>query len=126
MNGKDRQDLKAGSRENRANPVEPFFLTLTVKAGGEQVVTDYCIAHLRARGFAVTPPNENWELMKNFLKRLDISAMHFHRCMKIPHRPDALFYPTPRRVMEILSNPAFDAFAKRHKQPARKTKPQTS
>jgi hypothetical protein len=97
----------------------PFAFTLTVKADGEKVVTDYCIAHLRERGYAVTPPNENWELMKNFLKRLGISAMHFNRCMKIPHRPDVLVYPSATRVMEILSNPAFDAFVKRHKKPDR-------
>ena len=77
-----------------------FKLQLDVSGKSEAHITEFAIAHLRARGYAVASPNENWELMKNFLKRLDISAMHFHRCMKIPHRPDVLVYPVASRVME--------------------------
>lgn len=97
-----------------------FHLQLDVTGNSEAVVTEFCIGHLRERGYAVAPPNEKWETMKEFLARLDTSWSNFRRCLADPRRPHVLIHPSARRVSEILSNAAFDAFVKRHKQPERK------
>jgi hypothetical protein len=103
----------------------PFSLTLTVKAGGEQVVTDYCIAHLRERGYHIAAPNENWETAREFNKRLDVCAAAIHRALRREGCPNVLIHfgagkGKEGRIMGICSNPAFEAFLKRHKQPTQK------
>jgi hypothetical protein len=100
---------------------ELFTLTLTVKAGGEQVVTDYCVAHLRERGYSVTAPGEKWETAAQFNKRLGICWQGIHRALKRPGCPNVLIKygpgrgPGGKRIAGICSNPAFDAFVTRHK-----------
>jgi hypothetical protein len=98
-----------------------FELTLTVKAGGEEIVTQYCIDHLRERGYAVTAPGEKWETASEFNKRLGICWEGIHRALKRPGCPGVLIDwtsgrgPNNRRIRGICSNPAFDAFVVRHK-----------
>jgi hypothetical protein len=92
-----------------------FRATLDVTGASEAHVTAFAITHLRTHGYSVTAPNESWEKLKVFLKRLGISYTHFRRVIQHPHRPDVLVFPTTARVQEILSNPDFDAFCLRNK-----------
>jgi hypothetical protein len=101
-----------------------FHLTLTVSGESEQIVTDYCIAHLRERGYAVAPPNEKWETPSEFNTRLGICAVGITRALIRPGCPNvAIHYangrgPHSKRIHSICSNAAFDAFVKSHKKPA--------
>jgi hypothetical protein len=103
------------------SPDPEIRLTLSVKAGSESVLTEFCIAHLRERGYAVTAPNEKWETPSEFNRRLEIGYELIHRTLKRPGCPAVLIEygpgrgPHNRRILGICSNPAFEAFVLQNK-----------
>ena len=93
-----------------------FEATFNVTGESEEHVTAFCVAHLRERGFDVAPANQEWEQMNEFCRRLKIHHMTFYRAMEQPDRPNVLVKRgATGRFVEILSNPAFDAFVTRRK-----------
>jgi hypothetical protein len=95
-----------------------FHLQLDVSAKSEAHVTEFCIAHLRERGYHVAPPNEKWETPSEFLARLGVSAMSLHRALRRSGCPNVAAHRTPTgRILELCSNQAFDAFVKRYLKP---------
>jgi hypothetical protein len=104
-----------------SDPVE-FRLQLDVTAKSESLVTDYCIAHLRERGYHVAAPNEKWETPKEFNQRLGINHQGLQRALHRPGRPNVAVTYNPRRgkgchrVLAICSNADFDAFVLKFKQ----------
>lgn len=85
--------------------------TLQIEAPDETALEKWAIAHLEERGFSVARPHENWETVRAFCKRLRITYMTFARNKIRPGAPNVVTRNGHTgRVIEILSNPAFDAF----------------
>lgn len=91
-------------------------LTLDVTAESEEVMEREFCKYLRERGWYVAPPNENWEALGEFIKRVGLSGHDaFYRRLDeweqrgqvIPIRRDKRKY-----IRDILSNVAFDAYCK--------------
>ena len=94
-----------------------FHLTLT--APTEAAINDAMIARLREQGYNVTPAGAQWERPGEFLDRIG-------RCRNFPLRATIRAWRErggtvlsldglSGRVLELLSNPEFDAFCKRNK-----------
>lgn len=96
-----------------------FEQSFKVTAPTEQVATAWAEQHLRARGYSIFPPGEKWEALGNFMQRIGISNYSsitrsikywIARGENLPIRRTA-----SGRVIELLSNPAFDEFCQRNK-----------
>lgn len=102
-----------------SEPLVQFEVTLKVTGPTEQHVTDYCILHLRDRGFSVRRPSDTaaWETVKQFCARLDIHSQTLNRALARPDRPEVnIQYGTSgRRIIGIQRNDNFDAFVTRNK-----------
>jgi hypothetical protein len=95
-----------------------FKATLDVTAQSEQVVTEFAIAHLKQRGYDVAAPNEKWETLRAFLRRIGVRYDAFYKSLNHRARPNVLVRRHrggAGRIAEICSNAAFDAFCRRHK-----------
>jgi phage host-nuclease inhibitor protein Gam len=96
-----------------------FHATLDVTAASEQAVTEFAIAHLRERGFHVTEGNETWESVRDFLTRVHMSKHESLTRSIIKWKARGHHIPVRRgptgRLIELASNPEFDAFVTRHK-----------
>lgn len=103
-----------------------FRLQLDVTAKSEAVVTDFCIAHLRERGFNVARPHKRWEKVNELCRRLRVSYMTVQRALGRSDRPTVIVKRGQKtdRIIEILSNKEFDAFLTRNKKrPNRQSRP---
>ena len=98
-----------------------FKFEALTEAAVEAAFTDAAIHHLTKMGYAVTPPNENWETMLSFNRRLGLHYSDFHRALKQPGCPNVRIHrtagrgPGNRRISHICSNPAFEAFILKNK-----------
>lgn len=94
-----------------------FLLTLEALTQAE--IDAKLIAHLRDQGYNVSAPKETWEKPREFLDRigrnrnfpLRASIREWHRRGGTVLSLDGV----TGRVIELLSNPAFDAFCRRNK-----------
>ena len=97
-----------------------FKATLDISGKSEDFVTEYCIQHLKQRGYNFTEPNEEWETPTEFMARVKLKRWSsFHRDVRIwLGRGGTLLLrrssPGGRRIMELLSNPGFDTFCRRN------------
>jgi hypothetical protein len=94
-----------------------FHLQLDVTGQSESVVTDYCITHLRERGYHVAAPNEKWETAGDFGKRVGINKSALHtliaRYRARGGRPPELDRRgKSQRVTAIKSHEGFDNFCR--------------
>lgn len=97
-----------------------YKITLDLTAKSESLFTDLCVAHLRERGFNVTEPNEQWETLGAFMRRVGLRRNEsFHESLRAwEERGHNIFRrngKSSNRIIELLSNPAFDAFCRRYK-----------
>lgn len=94
-----------------------FKVTLDVTAESESHITGWAVDHLRKLGYHVVRPNEHWETIRAFLDRLGANYMTIKRALKKPDCPAAQIQwsESCKRMLAIRSNPAFDAFCRRHK-----------
>jgi hypothetical protein len=78
----------------------------------------WAIKFLRERGYDVARANEHWEKTNAFCWRLKIHTETLRRALLKSVRPTVLVRRGEKtgRIMEILSNPAFEAFLTRNKQ----------
>ncbi len=96
---------------------EPRF-TLTLEGLSSDALTQAMIKHIEDLGYGVTAPNECWETPSEFLARIEVSKNLLSSSIRDwearGHR--LLCVRGGRgRIKELLSNPAFDAFCRRHK-----------
>ena len=95
-----------------------FEVVFKVKAPTEQLITDYCITHLRDRGYSVTRPRATLETVSQFIARLGICYETLHRSLKRPGCPNVeINRGDSGRITSILSNAEFDQFCLRNKNP---------
>jgi hypothetical protein len=90
-----------------------FKATLDVTAKNEEAVTEFCIAHLKERGYSVTQPHLKWETPKEMIARLRICYETLSRRARDPNRPNvAIHRGSSGRLIQICSNADFDAFCR--------------
>lgn len=94
-----------------------FQVRLDVSGKSEAVVTDYCITHLRQRGYYVAAPGAAWEKPRAFCKRVGMYPHRLHEWVERYQRrgvlPIQVERPTPDGSISALqSNPAFDDFCR--------------
>lgn len=95
-----------------------FKVRLDVSAKGEAIVTDFCVQHLRERGYHVAESREHWETPSQFNKRIGVCKEAIHRALRRPNCPNVVIQRTTTgRIRELLSNAPFEAFVKRYKSP---------
>lgn len=91
----------------------PAKFTLSLECPTTEALNDAMIAHLQGQGYHVDPPGKKWEKPAEFCARVGLKIGHFRE--KVEH-PCAPFRLTNRgksgRVLEILSNRAFDEFCR--------------
>lgn len=96
--------------------VVQFDVTMRVTAPTEDHVTDYCITHLKARGYTVIKTTEQKETLAQFVKRLDICHETFYRSLDQPDCPQIEIRRGGKgRIIWLISNPVFDEFVTRNK-----------
>jgi len=108
-----KEDISALGRE-----FEDRLRRILGTSGRDAVVTEFAMKHLRERGYNVASPHWKWEKKKDFMKRLGLTH---HESV---NRDVALWKKRGGTVevqlsptgylREILSNPAFDEFCRRH------------
>lgn len=101
-----------------AQPAGATF-TLTLEAPSQDAIDDAMIAHLRAQGYHVSEPNEQWETLSAFMRRIGLSRNEsFHESLSAwEDRGFKIFRRIGKsgRIIELLSNYDFDAFCRRNK-----------
>lgn len=98
------------------NPSDNQPVSLYIEAVSEDALSTWAIKFLHDRGYSVQPAHEQWETITAFLKRLGIHSQTLNRALAQPHHPNVLIHRGKRnRIIEILSNPDFDAFLLRNK-----------
>lgn len=96
--------------------VDAVRISLSIDAPNEKALFDWAVKHLEERGYSVRPPNEKWETGSDFCRRLRIHSQTFKRAADHPQRPNVIiFCGQSGRILELLSNPDFDAFVLRYK-----------
>lgn len=91
-----------------------FTATLNITAKSENALTEYALQHLKERGYHVTRPKENWESVRDFLKRVKMNR-HEKLSRKLKKWEERGYkIPVRRgksgRAIELLSNPKFEEF----------------
>lgn len=97
----------------------PVVFMLTLEAPTQEAIDAHFIKHLRALGYHVSAPNEHWETLSSFMRRIGLrKSESFHESLRAwEERGNKIFRrvgPTGR-IIELLSNPKFDAFCRRNK-----------
>ncbi len=95
-----------------------FRFTLDVTAPSEEVVTEWAIAHLKARGYVFAETLGSRETIGAFIRRLGISLETLHRRLSDPTCPQVEILharPPGKRMAAIRSNEAFEAFCREAK-----------
>jgi len=91
-------------------------VSLAITGSNEETLRAWAIKLLEAQGWSVRPPNERWEKVTDYCKRLRIHSETLRRAAERPERPIAIIIRgASGRILELLSNPDFDAFVTRHK-----------
>lgn len=81
----------------------------------ETAVTAFCILHLKERGYHVSSPNEKWETITDFRRRLGIHSETVRKALADPLCPQVQVHRGEKRIIELVSNPAFESFCLRNK-----------
>lgn len=91
-------------------------VSLAITGSNDETLRAWAIKFLEEKGWSVRPPNERWEKVTDYCKRLRIHSETLRRAAERPERPSAIIIRgTSGRILELLSNPDFDAFVTRHK-----------
>lgn len=90
--------------------------TLDITADSDEQLTEFCIRHLRDRGYSVRDPNDEHETPAQFMKRLGIlSHETLNGALVQPDCPPVKVHRgRSGRLIWIQSNDAFDAFVRRN------------
>ena len=98
---------------------DPAFRVVleTDSKASEAVLESWAVSFLRERGYDVAAPNETWETLSQFCERLGISPNNVRaRFIDNPIAPKILTHRgLTGRILQILSNAAFDAFCLKNK-----------
>jgi hypothetical protein len=98
------------------NGMGEVTISLAIKGTNEETLRAWAIKFLEGQGWSVRPPNERWEKVNDYCKRLRIHSQTLSRAAARPERPNAIIIRGGSgRILELLSNPDFDAFVTRHK-----------
>ena len=96
-----------------------FKVTLDVTAESEEHITGWAVSHLQRLGYHVAAPNEKWETPTELMRRIGLSKSEtLHASIKVwagRGRPVPTHRTATGRLMELVSNPDFDAFCRRNK-----------
>jgi hypothetical protein len=91
-------------------------VSLAIEAPNHSMLLAWAIKHLEEHGYSVRPPNERWENVTNYCRRLHIHTETLRRAAEHPQRPNVVIHRGPSgRILELLTNADFDAFVLRHK-----------
>lgn len=95
------------------------LFTLTLEAPDQGMINLKLVAYLRDQGYHVADPNDTWETITQFLRRNGLRKYEsFHRALRAYEgRGNKIYRRVGKtgRIIELLSNPAFDAFCRRNK-----------
>jgi uncharacterized protein with von Willebrand factor type A (vWA) domain len=93
--------------------------TLTLEAATQDEINARMAAHLRDQGYHVAEPHDTWETLTRFMRRIGLhKSESFHESLRAwEERGNKIFRRAgpSGRLIELLSNPAFDAFCRRNK-----------
>jgi hypothetical protein len=91
--------------------------TLDITAESEDQLTEFCIRHLRDRGYGVRDPKDEHETPAQFMKRLGVMSHEtINRALVQPDCPPVKVHRgRSGRLIWIRSNDDFDAFVRRNK-----------
>lgn len=94
-----------------------FDVTMRVTGPTDDHVTDYCILHLKDRGYNVTSATDKRETVAQFIKRLRVCHETLYRSLKERDCPPVNIRRGKKgvRIVWIISNPLFDEFVTRNK-----------
>jgi len=91
-------------------------ILLALRGTNEETLRAWAIGFLEKQGWSVRPPNERWEKVNDYCRRLRIHSETLRRAAEKPERPIAIIIRgASGRILELLSNPDFDSFVTRHK-----------
>ena len=97
----------------------PVVIHFSIDAPSQEDIDRKFIEYLRDRGYHVAEPNEAWETLAEFMRRNRLRKNEsFHAALTAwearGHKILRLVGKSGR-IIELLSNPAFDAFCRRNK-----------
>jgi hypothetical protein len=91
-------------------------VSLAIDAPNDAALLEWAIKHAEQHGYSVRPPNEKWENVTDYCKRLGVHSQTLKRAIEHPKRPNVIFFQGESgRLLELASNADFDAFVLRYK-----------
>jgi hypothetical protein len=94
----------------------PVRVTLTIESSTEETLIAWARKYLTDRAYSVVPSHSKWETPKEICARLDIHNETLRRNAEKSNRPHVeIRRGESNRIIEVLSNPDFDAYLLRNK-----------